>query len=230
MAHPQQQPQFAVSPNSGASSPQQWSQSGHPVASIQGNGAPQVVQMSGGGLQVAPSAPSAYVPLDVIDDHILRPNAFSVAELVAKVSSQHGQDNGFGCIDFMCCTAFGLFGLCPCMCGRMFRTGIGQIDLWLDSNKRPLALMPNGWQCRPNWLEERLGEYDMSSPKPFQSQGVCLAKIEAGSVYFAHSGGQPVMIAAKEKPGWFVATDAGFRLVQLLRFFFLYLIICGFIG
>ncbi len=110
----------------------------------------------------------------------------------------------------LCCLTFPF-------CSRIFRNEIGQIDLWLDGSKRPLALEPNSWQFRPNWMQERLGSYDMAASEPFASKGVCLAKIEAGSVYFAHQGGQPVMIAAKERPGWFVSTDPGFSFAREIQ-------------
>jgi len=155
-----------------------------------------------------------YNAADAIEDHILRPNAFSVQDVVEQVSKTHGASNSFGCTDAMCCMVCGLFGVLPWCCGRSFRTGVGEISVWLDSNKRPLALQPNTWQLRPNWMEEPLGEYDMSSQTPFISRGLCICKIEAGSVYFAHQGGQPVMIAAKERPGWFVSTDPGFSFAK----------------
>jgi hypothetical protein len=71
-----------------------------------------------------------------------------VTELVQKV----GGSKETSCIaDAVCCTVFGFCGLLPLLCGRVFRTGVGNVDLWVDSNKRPLALEPNQWQNRPNW-------------------------------------------------------------------------------
>ncbi len=52
----------------------------------------------------------------VIDDHILRPNAFTVSELVAKVNGQAGSENGCTVSDILCCTVFGCCGVLPFCC------------------------------------------------------------------------------------------------------------------
>jgi hypothetical protein len=96
----------------------------------------------------------------------------------------------------------------------VYRSGIGIVSLWLDSNRNVLALQPNEFHMVPNWLQEKLGDYGMADPEVFESGGACIAKIEAGSVYFAHAGGQPVMIACDERPGWFASVAPGFSFAR----------------
>jgi len=181
---------------------------------------PSAPPAAGGGAEIQLAAPAtgnnaqgapSFVPRDEIEDHIVRPNAFCVADIVKCINGHHGSSAAScGCGDVLCCLVCGPFGLSQLCCGRLFNTGVGIIDLWLDGNKQPYALDSNQWQFRPNFLHSHLGQYDMTNPKPFSSDGVCVCKIETGSVYFANKGGQPVMIAAHDKPGWFVTTEPGF--------------------
>jgi hypothetical protein len=150
---------------------------GQHVGDVRGRPGPSSQVMGAG-------AVAALVPGDVIDDHIMRPNAQTMQEIVRRVN---GDRNGAAetCSNALCC----LVGCCGCAtlcCGRLFRTGVGEIDLWLDSSKRPLALEPNQWQWRPNLFQESLGRYNMADEEVFSNAGVALAKIESGSVYFAH--------------------------------------------
>jgi hypothetical protein len=138
----------------------------------------------------AAAAPAPYAPVDDLEGHILRPNAFNMSEIVATINGGSGrQTSGCDVLSDGCCLLVGCCGLLAALGGRCcFRMGVGQIDLWLDSSKRPLALEPNVWQCRPNFMQEKLGTYDMSSSQTFSAQGANITKIETGSVYFANQG------------------------------------------
>jgi regulator of protease activity HflC (stomatin/prohibitin superfamily) len=157
----------------------------------------------------APSAPM--MPVDDVNNHLVRPNAHTLEELVAII-------NGAGNAQGSCCTGgniacflLGACGLCTMCCGRTIRSGIGEVEIWLDSDRRPQAMLPNSWQLRPNLLHERVGKYLMTDDKPFMSQGVCIVKIEVGSVYFAQQGGRPVVIMADaNQAGWYVSIEPGF--------------------